>query len=458
MSTFNPMDWFDLLSHDLLVLLEEPLQEWITTQVVYGDLGKDDTFHIPDDEILLVLEGTAEVRHAERMDRIEEGNFTLGIIDSAVQVRGDLSFRAVTPVKFYRLSKDALRQLLAKSPGVQSQVQQIYTRELRRMYREQNRLETSLEDFFIPGNAGMIPGPYEARNVGMYLFVVEDDRNILHRLLPRGLRPIPYWLPTLGHLSKRYLVVCCHFREVTSANALAKGKTFDYHETTIFLPCLTPQLTPGMFCPELYPDSYLAIALGRELYGFPKRFGRTFIHDQDQWNLIHLSLDGRLSLRAQWKLGAEADAGAGEWGRQFVQKLVGPSRVVDRTEDAIAACYEAAFGEKRKRFFQPFWPDVSVLVHRQVPKVGPRSSLMLEVDELVQVPFHLMDLRNFRVLEEAELTFYDDRPGYTPHRIAGLQVGGTCLGGFAVDVDMQFSASRVLKDYNRLGLPGSPLG
>src|SRR5262249_7916547 len=144
------------------------------------------------------------------------------------------------------------------------------------------------DDFFDPPNARLVPGPYRFSPMRLVLHVVETERAALAALLPRGL----HLLPGLGG---RYLVVFGDFHRCVTQHARGDGRVFSYRETTPFIPCAGFGRV-GAFIPELYPDSYMAILLGREIYGFPKRLGRTTVRGDG----VDVIVDHARLMRARW--------------------------------------------------------------------------------------------------------------------------------------------------------------
>jgi len=115
-----------------------------------------------------------------------------------------------------------------------------------------------------------------------------------------------------------------------------------------------------VFCPELYPDNFLAITIGRELFGFPKRFGLTERHGCK----IDFTLDRKLRLRAT-REGEEAidpAAFASSMGRAF-----GGSNGSELPRQDLI---EKAFGVVHRQVPPEFWPPLPVFVRKQIPKAG----------------------------------------------------------------------------------------
>ena len=441
---------FDLLFHPLLWGLEEPHWAWLRDKVSYHRCPRDHVQSVAHDDIIFMMDGHISILHGGRVDHMEEGACTLGLFESATRLRGKLSFKAITSIHYYRMSREIFHQLTERSRVVQRNVAQAYEEEIRRLYRQQTQLEHSLEDFFISGNAGMVPGPYRAHGVKMFMYLMEDPYHELSKHLGKDLRLFPSLLPGFANLGKRYIIVHAHFRNVTSDHAEGSGHFFEYSETAVFIPTLARGVIPGAFCPELYPDSYLAIAIGRELYGFPKRFGHTWIHDQDHWNFIDLVVDGQHLARATWE--AEEPLDATEFGQRIIGDFVGPGGWSALAARVLGGVFGRAFGKNPDLLLRRLWPAVPVHVRREVPRVGPTTHIELAVDELVMIPFSLQGMRKFRQLTKANVMFPTEGEATSrgPGRrcLTPVELGGRCLSAYYVELDVEFSRSRVLKKYH----------
>jgi hypothetical protein len=126
------------------------------------------------------------------------------------------------------------------------------------------------DDMFLDG-AVPVPGPWRFERSDAFLLLIRADAGDLRALLPKGLVLIPGAPPTVA-------VVIAKFSDVGSTDPRDPGR-FQYHEVTPFVPALSLTQGPVAYVPELFPDAYMAIVLGREIHGFPKRLARVHIQD-----------------------------------------------------------------------------------------------------------------------------------------------------------------------------------
>jgi hypothetical protein len=275
------------------------------------------------------------------------------------------------------------------------------------------------DDFFDPPNARLVPGPYRFGPFGAHVMVVETEEERLRELLAPGLEPLAW---TGG----RYLLLISDFEDVRSESPLADGARYRYRETTPFLPCRLGHRV-GLFSPELYPDSYMPILLGREIYGFPKRMGRT----RRLTDGVDVIVDQERLLRARWGAPRPLDGAAAalELGGALLPGLVATSRRRRLLQRAGRFLERGALprGLRRSRAF----------VRKQIlseSRLEPRGHA---IDQLVEVPFDLFQLDRVERLERFEVSFGERQ------RI----LSGTVLAVFSARVDFGFAAGIRRIDY-----------
>lgn len=313
------------------------------------------------------------------------------------------------------LPRAVLQTLADESPAFRRNLVDHFATEVRRLNESNSELRRSLDDFFESPNARVVPGPYVADPFEMYFFVLAHDSRRLDAILPPGVRPIP-------GLHGRYILSFSFFDRVHSLHPAGLGKVFRYNETTLFVPCLGPNHRPSVFAPELYPDSHLAITLGRELYGFPKRFGQTERTNRH----INLLLSRRLVLRASWK--DEGEVRIRDFITEALQALGGDKTLLHPLAEAAGGLMESTNHDGTR----DFWPSVPVFVHRQVPDMKHGDPSALAIDELIEVPFRITSLGRFERLQRAEVDFFDD----------GFFLGGRALVGFRYRIGFEFGRAK----------------
>lgn len=196
--------------------------------------------------------------------------------------------------------------------------------------------------------------------------------------MPRGERPLP---GTGG----RYLLAITRFDGVGSEGP-SSHQRFSYHEVTPFLPVFSGIRGPATFIPELYPDAWMAVILGREITGFPKRTARTGLHDNGGEPIV----GGRLALKMRWREACPTvpSAAIGALGRALV-----PFELTERVLRAIV----------------PERPKFSTLVHKRIG-ASKTAGRTLAIDEFVRVPVQLDPTRKAATLQGLQVEV-GDGPG-----------------------------------------------
>ncbi|MCZ7543086.1 MAG: acetoacetate decarboxylase family protein [Anaerolineae bacterium] len=142
--------------------------------------------------------------------------------------------------------------------------------------------------------AEVTPGPFLFEDVTLIFAFCEADLDVVRACLPDGLsllrRPVFKGGPVI-------LAVADFPNAHPEADPAAR---FGYTETTYFVPARFGRHF-GLFVPHIYPSTWEPILLGREIYGFPKRLGRTVFGA----NRASLEVDGSDFFSLTWE-GAEA--------------------------------------------------------------------------------------------------------------------------------------------------------
>jgi len=250
------------------------------------------------------------------------------------------------------------------------------------------------DDTFLDG-ALPVPGPWHFRSVQARLLVMEGPSP----RPPKGLR----------RLGRRKLVIVARFRDCGSSDP-RDGARFGYHEVTPFVPVWSRR-GPELWVPELYCDAWMAMVLGREIHGFPKRTARVGFHDQG----AELMVDRRVALRLRFD--GTRGGNASELMGEVAGAMVGPS----------AKRPVASLVRRLQRHLR-----LPVVVHKRIG--DPRTSgSTLAVDELVRVPIRLDPISSASCL--------------TGLRVDGPSVAllsGKVLGGWEIQTGFRFGSGRVV--------------
>lgn len=383
-----------------------------------------------------LVRGEVAVSVRGRLVRLVEGPRILGLVSLVDRQRRSASLRAFTDVELFSLERERFFELMRASEALDHNILRYFARELREQYAADERTMRHFDDFFESPKAQLVPGPYYADPFDMYVFVMEDEPARLAALMPPGLTPLP-------GMAGRYLVTFNFFRRVYTRNPVGAGKDFAYNEMTPFVPCVGPRFRAGLFVPELYPDNYLAITLGRELYGFPKRFG---LIDRGA-RRADLILDAHVVLRSTWS--GEQPVTPARFMARFLE-VAGGDGLLPRPLEMLAGAF---FDLMSRDLPRRAWPAMPVFVHKQIPDCVSETQRLLEIDELVEIPFRITHLGPFHELDGPVVRFLDE----------DYFLGGHCRGGFRLEMGFGFGKGHEWIDYKRRrgrragavgGLPG----
>ena len=159
-------------------------------------------------------------------------------------------------------------------------------------------------------------GPLVGAN---FLCTLPDD--VLPSLVPKPLAAdpkMPLWL---------YMV------HISATDPVA----LDYHEVGLFIPVAHAD-QPGVYALALFLDQSLPITIGREVWGFPKKYADSIVVDRDQ---------------------ARCAAQLSHAGANFLEARF---HVTDRTTDLGAAQTTRVFTHRRIPSWQPNQPAIDQLV------------------------------------------------------------------------------------------------
>ena len=282
---------------------------------------------------------------------------------------------------------DVTQEQLAAAFGPQRVLTMLLeeTARLERWRHDQLRRD---DDFFADDQGGLVPGPYR---FGPYQALSVLMRGSTRHTLPPGLRPMP-------GLEGMSLLVFSQVERCRALHPRSDHREHGYREVAAFVPCLGPNLIPGFYLPEVYPDAYLPILLGREVYGFAKRMGRVLEHP-DGYDLI-----------------------AGGTHRLRV-RTDGASPPPERLTPGVKAFSWVSRVARPRLYLRKRILDV---------KGGGRARN--RIDELVALPFSVFHLR-VRSLHVASVEFPDGR----------WSLPGTAVGAVRLELGFSFEDGRVVR-------------
>lgn len=260
------------------------------------------------------------------------------------------------------------------------------------------------DDTFLP-LAAPVPGPWHFRRAEAIALVVQGEPDRLRAALPRGLRLLP---GTRG----RYLLVVTRFEGAGSLDPRDPSH-FGYHEVTPFVPVWSRLRGPAAFVPELYPDAWMAVILGREIHGFPKRTARVGFHEEG----AELIVERRVALRVRH--GEMVEARPHHVQAELFRWLFGSRRL-------------ARLGRSVLERLDPGGLPLAVLVHKRIG-AHQTAGRTLAIDELVRVPITVERVTRAHELRDLEV----DIPGGP-----GV-LHGEVLAGFRLHSGLRFGEGRL---------------
>jgi hypothetical protein len=376
-------------------------------------------------EMLLMDRGFLHLSPTRGDARTARAPCMAGLLEEAVAEPVDIVVEGLDPSRGFLFAPGQLYDMASGDGFFHKLLYGLYEYELWRLTDETRSYRKHLHDFYAPNTAALLPGPYDADDVHIVGLLMEtEDRCWAKRHLPPGV-----WRPP--GLRNNYLIVMAHFSDVACRHPKARGVTFDYRETTVFIPAVAGW-RPGAFSPILFPDNAMAITLGREIYGFPKRFGRTQLEIDRKY--AELEVDDKLQFWCTWD---EAETVPTErYVDRFVEEAFGNRWWADKLGDAAGFFFRRLFEPDRHNT----WPPMSVFVRKQLPDVALpcEKDLVYESDGLVRVPFDVSDVKHCELLHGLR---------FEPGREASFLPPSRCLLAGHATMDMGFGVRQELHSY-----------
>jgi hypothetical protein len=290
---------------------------------------------------------------------------------------------------------------------------------MQQIRNHQNRLEELSGSIYFKGNSAQLnAGAFEFPNSEIIFAFCHAELSSLQ--LPDG----------VSRMGNSLLIAFANFPNSRYANA--PDKTFSYSETTFFVP-VRVGATLGLYVPYIYPSSYEAILLGREIYGFPKRLGYTEWAGDFENGWLNLYVDDERLIALDWDWGAISASEA---------QLVGAMGSLFGVQGQLTS---AAFrvGDTLLNLMNvPFYRRISVYNHKLIPDIATKyDEPKFAVDQLTQAIFQVERWHSIEKLNSAHIS----------------QVG-RMLQNWHIQVrevymtrlDMRLSTGRLIRDYKML--------
>jgi len=333
------------------------------------------SYEVPAERVVLVTRGRVAVHNGERFERLAGPGELIGLLRPGHALR----LSALEASALLVLGPIDLASGIAdeRVRGLMVNVTAMAETELHRLQAERRDLEASLEDFFDPWSGEVAEAPYIVRGAQLILVVARDTE----------LSALPRALPAIPLSDDRFLLVFAQYPHFGPDSTF--GAAFE--ECLVMVPAWDAGGGgPGLYCPEVYPESMMAVILGGELFGFPKRFGRVTV-EADHAHVEVAGTQGYLRWAGEKPLAPH----------DFVAELVGSILGEDDLEGRAA--------ERMTRFFARWLLKPVVKSRTPIPVYVRRRSgrrdfgaVEWEVDELARVPFDLLAHGGLVELESPE--------------------------------------------------------
>ncbi len=353
--------------------------------------------------------------------------------------------------KYLVLTHEQFDALLSSSAEARELMALCLEAELGNLQAQLDRYRGRLKDNFLSPNANMPTGSYHLPENHSWIFLMDatdQPDSAFEQHLPPDIGHYPFYLVVFSQLNRGY----------AEGNPQVRA---DYAETARMMYCykkhdLLPldPLHPLLFlAPELHPDNYQAIALGRELFGLPKRYGRTVIDHAR--GFAELEVEGRRALRMRWL--STAQAGPADLGvllpRDELLAHLGKERTsaaaLERELDGLQTAIKTAGETRVTKDCIPFPLAPSVLAWRQLISTLAGVNDRWEANHLAEIHFEpkLCHLLDWCLLLDCEAEFCGE----------GFELQGDVVCGIYMRHALELTQKTIFARYplDRAGPPSS---
>lgn len=297
-----------------------------------------------------------------------------------------------------------------------------------RLLEEERRDQRIMQTYFDGRLARLVPAPYRAEGVEMNVFVARTASGGFESLVPPGVEPC-------FEAAGLFLLVFANFPKFYQPDR-PDARPFEYRETAFFVPARMPEGPEAWrpllaYAPAVYPDNFMALVLGREIFGFRKRNARTYLPLDDAAappgtpRVAQLELDGAKVARVDYAL-EEASTSAMAALVQGMKLLGLP---------AVNLLFDLAGDGPLAR---PI--EVPVINLKQIPGPGHRDGApAYEVNELCLTPFRIRRVHRVDLLSAQNLRL----SGRIPFEGARLALGY----GLRITLDFDLETGSVVRKY-----------
>jgi CRP-like cAMP-binding protein len=411
MKNLSKVELFCELSEKLQknILSKATRVNFVTDQIILKEGDPASKFYV-------LLNGEIRIEAAGKLVGLQKAPKIIGLFSII-----DLKSRSATVIarsscECLQISKEFFDKLQAEFSEFSEALLKYILKEVRSSQEQNKRMLKSFEDFFESPNARIYPGPYFCDAFKQYFIVMKEDPKKIAALLPPGLKPLPL-------VSGRYIAAINFFPGLTIKNK--PEKSFSYREFCIFIPCIGPDLKVGFFCPELYPDNYLAIVIGREVYGFPKRHGALLVADDE----IDFVLNQNIVFRFLWEKKREVEGSA--FIKEIANLLFGNNHFPEGLAKIPAIFLNLC---KKDSMLQTKLP---VYIRKQIPHATCDGKRTLEIDKLVRVDFKLYNFKKYSLIDNPQLNFVSK----------DFFIGGESQGAVYFEMGLEFGQGVEIFDY-----------
>lgn len=278
---------------------------------------------------------------------------------------------------------------------------------------------------YVPDSAELTPGPFMFDGVTLIFAFCDADLAPVRAKLPPDLR----LFRRPGRQRDSLLIALAHFPAAYPEDDPTAW--FGYTETTIFVPARY-RGSVGLFVPYIYPSAYEPMLLGREIYGFPKRMGRTiFAPNQATLQVTSRTLGTSAYADLRWT-GSE-----GTDEPRLVRALFDWLGVEGRSAEVAFRAGDVL----RQTMRLPAHRRIGVFNHKRVLAAETRADApVYAVNQLTKAIFGVLRWYQIARLRDPVLTVYTGP-------LAACDV--TLREAYRTQLDMRLTRGRVVRDYNQ---------
>jgi len=272
---------------------------------------------------------------------------------------------------------------------------------------------------------------YPVNSVRMYVFVIDDVDGLLRVTAPP---PLQEWNPVLslmGIKPQTRILSICRFRTGPAQASQPVVDEYCYTEVTAYR-FVASHKGLGLYASSYHTDHPLSPRIGYGLYGFPVfEYDATRETTKNLRRTVTLEKKNREILNASWVY--ERAMTPDSFVESFIDSLV-HNCVLSRLSKPLGWYFRLAFpASSEKKNVLP-WPPVTLYIRRTLPQGQIGFLKMVEVDEVLCIPFYLLKVKNCAAIGDPDISLDGGRARIPSNRVRG----------YRIDTDVHFNEASPL--------------